>query len=367
MDYLVCKCDKNQAQEDISLSNLLDIKNLEKSLKNKELIDNLERKSNEKQNISNYELEIIEYPYSKKEINNYKNYKNYYNENQKKTKINKDNNQIVNSLKMNMINKNDYLFNNNKIIQNKILCSKGDLNSSLNNESLIVEEEINYLNDDDTQTEKTEKNNIKKSIKKKENDNSKKKLNKLYLQLNNNNKQKLVVNKLHYFTCYNNTSGRGSYKARTNNESMKSWTTKVSTLNNSRKINTYNKITSLSIKKLNKKFLQNTINYIETPTSQGKKSINKNILHTFKENSIIAQIDPFSNGLFTIKYNEVVKAKIKELIININDLTETEYTYLSNIIKRNFYNVVSEIKYDYDRKEIKKNNYRFSVEYFKIS
>ena len=93
----------------------------------------------------------------------------------------------------------------------------------------------------------------------------------------------------------------------------------------------------------------------------------ENILHTFKENSIIAQIDPFSNGLFTIKYNEVVKAKIKELIININDLTETEYTYLSNIIKRNFYNVVSEIKYDYDRKEIKKNNYRFSVEYFKIS
>ena len=286
MNYLICKCDKNQGQEEISLSNLLDIKNLEKSLKNNEInilkFDNPERKNNAKENISSYELEIIEYPYSKKEINNYKNDKNYYNENQKKTKINKDNNnnKFANSLKMNMINKSDYLFNNNKIIQNKILCSKGDLNSSLNNESLIVEEEINYLNDDDTQTEKTEKNNIKKSIKKKENDNSKKKLNKLYLQLNNNNKQKLVVNKLHYFTCYNNTSGRGSYKARTNNESMKSWTTKVSTLNNSRKINKYNKITSLSIKKLNKKFLQNTINYIETPTSQGKKSINKNILHS---------------------------------------------------------------------------------------
>ena len=283
MNYLICKCDKNLGQEEISLSNLLDIKNLEKSLKSNEFnilkFDNPERKSNAKENISSYEIEIIEYPYSKKEINNYKNDKNYYNENQKKTKINKDNNQIPNSLKMNMINKNDYLFNNNKIIQNKILCSKGDLNSSLNNESLIVEEEINYLNDDDTQTEKNVKNNIKKSIKKKEINNSKKKLYKLHLQLNNNTKQNLL-NKIHYFTCNNNTYGRGTYKARANNESIKSWTTKVSTLNNSRKINKNNKITSLSIKKLNQTFLKNTLNYIETPTSQGKKSINKNKLHS---------------------------------------------------------------------------------------
>ena len=301
MNYLICKCDKNQAQEDISLSNLLDIKILEKSLKNNEInilkFDTPERKSNAKESISSYELEIIEYPYSIKEINNYKNDKNYYNENEKKTKINKDNNQFINSLKMNMINKSNCLFNNNKVIQNKILCSKGDLNSSLNNESLIVEEEIYYLNDDDTQTEKTEKNNTKRSIKKKENNNSQKKVNKLHLQINNNTKQKLLVNKLHYFTCYNNTSGRGSYKTPANNESMKSWTTKVSTLNNSRKIKQNNKITSLSIKKLNKKFLQNTINYIETPTSQGKKSINKNILHSLNNSVGNNKKKMFNNNL----------------------------------------------------------------------
>ena len=304
MNYLICKCDKNQAQEDISLSNLLDIKNLEKSLKKNEInilkFDNPERKNNSKENISSYELEIIEYPYSKIEINNYKNEKNSYSENQKKIKINKDKNQFINSLKMNAIKKSDYLFNNNQIIQNKILCSKGDLNSSINNdnESLIVEEEINYLNDEDTQTEKTEKNNIKKSIKKKESNNSKKKLYKLHLQLNDNTKQKLQVNKLHYFTCYNNTSGKGSCRARTNNESLKSWTTKVSTLNNSRKTKKINKITSLSIKKLNKKFLQNTINYIETPTSHGKNSNNKNILYSLN-NSVGNNKKKIFNNILT--------------------------------------------------------------------
>lgn len=110
MNYLICKCDKNQAQEDVSLSNLLDIKNLEKSLKNNELnmlqSDNAERNNNKKESSSNYELEIIEYPYSQKEINNYKNDKNNYNEFQTKAKKNKDNNQFINSLKMNMINSN---------------------------------------------------------------------------------------------------------------------------------------------------------------------------------------------------------------------------------------------------------------------
>ena len=286
MNYLICKCDKNPAQEDIALSNLLDIKNLEKSLKNNELNmlkrDNAERKSNEKESTSNYELEIIEYPYSKKEIYNYKNDKNNYNEFQTKAKINKDNNQFINSLKMNMIKKSDYLFNNNKNIQNKILCSKGDLNSSLNNESLIDDEEVNYINDDDTQTEKAEKDNIKKNIKKKENNKSKKKLNNFHLHLKN--KKKFLVNKLYYFHSYNNASTRGSYNALTSNESMKSLTTKVSSLNNSNKRNwkiaQNNKMTKLRNKEFSKKFLPNSLNYIQFSTLQEKTSINKNILHT---------------------------------------------------------------------------------------
>lgn len=300
MNFLICKCDKDPAKEDISLSNLLDIKNLEKSLKNSEINilknDILERKSNEKEN-STYELEIIEYPYSKNEINNYKNDNNNHNGNQTKTKIKKDNNQIINSLKMNMIKRNEHLFNNKKNIQNKVVCSKGDLNSSLNNESLIVDDEINYLNDDDTQSEKTEKSNTKKSINKKENINSNQKL-KMHLLLKT--KPKHTVNKLYYFNSYNNTSGRGSYNARTSNESMKSWTTKVSTLNNSnkkyKKIYPNSKINNLSIKKYNKKFLENSLNSSNTQTSQGKKSINKTILHSLN-NSVGNKKKFFKNNL----------------------------------------------------------------------
>jgi len=286
MNILICKCDKNLPQEDISLSNLLDIKNLENSLKNNKISmlknDNYEGKNNEKESISSSELKIIEYPYSKNEINNYKYINNNYNENQIKTKINKDSNQFINSLKMNMIKRSELLFNNKKVMQNKILCSKGDLNSSLKNESLIADEEIIYLNNDETQTEKTEKSMKNKSINKKENNISKKKLNKLNLLINT--KQKKPVNKLYFFNSYNNTSGRGSYLTRKSNESMKSWTTKVSTLNNSKKkfkkIDQSNKINSLSIKKFNKKFLQNSLNYFVPKASQGKNIINKNILHS---------------------------------------------------------------------------------------
>lgn len=286
MNILICKCDKNLPQEDISLSNLLDIKNLENSLKNNKISmlknDNYEGKNNEKESISSSELKIIEYPYSKNEINNYKYINNNYNENQIKTKINKDNNQFINSLKMNMIKRSELLFNNKKVMQNKILCSKGDLNSSLKNESLIADEEIIYLNNDETQTEKTEKSMKNKSINKKENNISKKKLNKFNLLINT--KQNKPVNKLYFFNSYNNTSGRGSYLTRKSNESMKSWTTKVSTLNNSKKkfkkIDQSNKINSLSIKKFNKKFLQNSLNYFVPKASQGKNIINKNILHS---------------------------------------------------------------------------------------
>jgi hypothetical protein len=200
---------------------------------------------------------------------------------------------------MKMIKKSDYLFNNNKDIQNKIICSKGDLNSSFNNESLIDDEEINYLKDDENQTDKTEKNNLKKPQKRKENNKPKKNMNNLHLQIKNSEKQ--LVNKIPYFNSYNNTSGRGSYNSKRNNESMKSWTTKVSTLNNSnkknRKINQNNKITSISIKKFSKKFLQNSLNYIVSPTTQGKKSINKNIFHSLNNSVGNNKKKLFNNNL----------------------------------------------------------------------
>ena len=74
MNYFLCKCDKNQNQDEKTAMDLLNIKNLERSLKNKEKKINLDYNSNrntiikDNLNSSNEELEIIEYPYPK-EIN----------------------------------------------------------------------------------------------------------------------------------------------------------------------------------------------------------------------------------------------------------------------------------------------------------
>jgi len=93
----------------------------------------------------------------------------------------------------------------------------------------------------------------------------------------------------------------------------------------------------------------------------------ESILHTFKEGSIIAHSDPINNGVFSIKYNKLISNKIKESIKNINNLSENDYICLSNLIKRNYFNVIKEIKYNYDRKDFKTIDYRFTIEYFKIS
>ena len=78
MNFFICKCDKNQCQEEKTAMDLLDIKNLEKTLKDKEKeilrndnINMIETRNDTdlKENLSNDdELEIIEYPYSKKII-----------------------------------------------------------------------------------------------------------------------------------------------------------------------------------------------------------------------------------------------------------------------------------------------------------
>lgn len=93
----------------------------------------------------------------------------------------------------------------------------------------------------------------------------------------------------------------------------------------------------------------------------------ENILHTFKENSIIAQSDPFNNGIFSVIYNTVVRNKINDSIQDINNLKEEEYISLSNISRRNYYNIVSKIEYEYDRLNFGKNDFKFCIEYFKIS
>ena len=149
MNFFICKCDKNQCQEEKTAMDLLDIKNLEKTLKDKEKeilrndnINMIETRNDTdlKENLSNDdELEIIEYPYSIKEDNN----KNHFNSKQNKIK-NNFNNQTKNSPKTNTIKRCKNLLS----LKNK-LQSKEDLNSSLNNESSIIDD-IEYLNDEDT-------------------------------------------------------------------------------------------------------------------------------------------------------------------------------------------------------------------------
>ena len=149
MNFFICKCDKNQCQEEKTAMDLLDIKNLEKTLKDKEKeilrndnINMIETRNDTdlKENLSNDdELEIIEYPYSIKEDNN----KIHFNSKQNKIK-NNFNNQTKNSPKTNTIKRCKNLLS----LKNK-LQSKEDLNSSLNNESSIIDD-IEYLNDEDT-------------------------------------------------------------------------------------------------------------------------------------------------------------------------------------------------------------------------
>ena len=149
MNFFICKCDKNQCQEEKTAMDLLDIKNLEKTLKDKEKeilrndnINMIETRNDTdlKENLSNDdELEIIEYPYSIKEDNN----KNHFNSKQNKIK-NNFNNQTKNSPKTNTIKRCKNLLS----LKNK-LQSKEDLNSSINNESSIIDD-IEYLNDEDT-------------------------------------------------------------------------------------------------------------------------------------------------------------------------------------------------------------------------
>ena len=159
MNFFICKCDKNQNQDEKTAMDLLDIKNLERSLKHserkilkKENSIDLNNVIKENLNISDEELEIIEYPYSNNELNKGKPIVS-----KDKIIINKNINisNLINLPKTNIINRSNHLFNN-KFNDNKLIIksnkkdSKGDeTDSSLNNESLIIDD-IEYLNDEDS-------------------------------------------------------------------------------------------------------------------------------------------------------------------------------------------------------------------------
>lgn len=281
MSFCICKCDKNQnLNERMTAMDLLNIKNLEKSLKSKE--KKILKRDNdmdtcnsikENLNISNDELQIIEYPYSNKNFN-YK--KQIYNKIIKKRK--KDQ-LVVNLPKTNLFNENNSLFNNSQ--NNKINNITDLTNDSINNESLIIDD-IDYLNDEDyiqipkkrIKIENQNQNIAKEKIKK----------------LNKNKKIKKVKenNNIKTFSNKNNPP-RMSHSNSNNNNSSKS--SKISKFNNNKDYNIYinKKEFSLSEKKENIKFIpkpnkKNNINYIDKSSKINDKG-NYSLKKMFKNNN----------------------------------------------------------------------------------
>ena len=300
MFFALCKCVKNQNQDEKTAMDLLNIKNLENSIRNNER-KNLERVKEidtnnllrDKLDISDEELEIIDYPYANKNINN----KNQF-DNEGKIKRNRNGPHLVNLPKTNINKNNKNLFNNNNklnIDTNK-RNSKGDItNSSINNDSLIIDD-IDYLNDEDTnQITKKAKINIKKNIAPKKN------INKIDIfKLKVINRKKKQDNSFYTLNNHINNSFRGSYKK--NNDSIK--TTNISTLNNSNRNNINKnknkKVFCLSQKKEDKKFFKKINNNKKFNFGEKPKKNNNKGFSLLKNNLL----------------NNTIKNNIKKILVN---------------------------------------------------
>ena len=248
MNLFICKC-KDDNNEEKNAINLLNIKNLENSIKKEakklkiENYNNMETSNNDIIiNNLNDDLEIIDYPYELK---------------QEKKIINNTNH--IQQIKLNIINKNNKLFNNKKEITIKEIKKKSDLNSSsLNNESLIIDDMEDLTDEDSLKIHKEEnnKNNLNKKIKIK-----------------------------NYIT---EASTKDSKNKIFHNESFKSNTTEVSTLK--KKVNKDKRIlsTEKNKKSVNKKYLDKYNDYQEFKNLLNKtfeefsKSNRKNFLSAKK-------------------------------------------------------------------------------------
>lgn len=322
MNFFLCKCDKNQIQEEKTITDLLDIKNLERTLKDdqKKIQKNeniFEKKNELEDSIISDELKIIDYPYSKKEkFNSYNN--NYIQKIvNKKSKIG-----LVNIPKINDYNKSKNLFMNkcNIPFQKNIKYNNGDLNTFLINcESLFIDD-IEYLKDE----------NIIKDIKPKKRNLSKNK-NKIIKNNTNNIKNKtkkinkadisILLNKKNmknYDYKSNNkiNSYRNSLNRRTINESLKSCTTKVSTLNNSNKKNkkiNSNKKLNLNQKTEEKNYKTKLPSFVNVKSNKVEKSIktNKTKMNSFCKNTEINNNKKPFNNLNLNLFKDISK-KVRE-------------------------------------------------------
>ena len=261
MNLFICKC-KDDNNEEKNAINLLNIKNLENSIKKEakklkiENYNNMETSNNDIIiNNLNDDLEIIDYPYELK---------------QEKKIINNTNH--IQQIKLNIINKNNKLFNNKKEITIKEIKKKSDLNSSsLNNESLIIDDMEDLTDEDSLKIHKEEnKKIILKSIKIQQKN------------INNLNKKIKIKN---YIT---EASTKDSKNKIFHNESFKSNTTEVSTLK--KKVNKDKRIlsTEKNKKSVNKKYLDKYNDYQEFKNLLNKtfeefsKSNRKNFLSAKK-------------------------------------------------------------------------------------
>ena len=220
MNYFICKCINNQNEDEKMAIDLLNIKNLEMTLKNNE---NKISKTNTNIDLDNNlieqllqeeNLEIIEYPYSFDDKNH----------NNKKDK-NQNFIHFINKQKKKIIN-NNILFNKDTNFQKNIKNNYYDSDSSsLNNESIIIDN-IEYLNDEDIV--QMPENKIKKNI---NNIYNKSNARKKFMKSKTNNK----VNKCNIINSYKTKKGKnGNSSLRSNN------TTKESTSNNSKRNSKYN-------------------------------------------------------------------------------------------------------------------------------
>ena len=290
MNFFICKCDKNQCQEEKTAMDLLDIKNLEKTLKDKEKeilrtdnINMIETRNDTdlKENLSNDdELEIIEYPYSIKEDNN----KIHFNSKQNKIK-NNFNNQTKNSPKTNTIKRCKNLLS----LKNK-LQSKEDLNSSLNNESSIIDD-IEYLNDEDTLSKgKNDKkvNNksdllYKRKIMKKNNSNINKKNNSHIISYDKLSKDESLKNRTKKILISNKNNNKNKQKCLSYKKDNQNLPKKLGNLN---PLDSSSKIRNKNYHSMNKTYgyNNNIKNIIEH--SFIKKEKNNNLTYIYNNKRI---------------------------------------------------------------------------------
>ena len=258
MNLFLCKC-KDNYQEEKNAMDLLNIKNLENSLKNKEnkmkfsKYNFLEKMNDIEINNLEDEIEIIDYPYKNKQENN----------------INNNINHIL-KVKSNIINKNNKIFNS--LTQNNIkdIKNKSDLNSSSINSESLIEDNIEYLNDEDSLKESNKENII--NLKPIKINNINNNMNYIYNKPTNVSKQ-AKTDIFNIPSKIQNITTKNSKSKILRNDSFKSGTTKVSTLKktktNKRKDMSEKKDSRLR-NKLNKKHLDKFNDYKEFKSELNK-------------------------------------------------------------------------------------------------